>query len=73
MRSERSSWCAKAAKASRTGTWPPRSKSLHGAHLAAGNRSEADHYVALAQSELDKVADPEDREIIGSQLAELNL
>ena len=42
-------------------------------HLAAGNRSEADHYVALAQSELDKVADPEDREIIGSQLTELNL
>jgi hypothetical protein len=30
-------------------------------------------YAGLARSELDKVADPQDREIIGSQLAELNL
>jgi hypothetical protein len=43
------------------------------AQLAAGNRAEAEHSAALARSELDKVADPEDREIIGSQLAELNL
>ncbi len=43
------------------------------AHLAAGNRAEAQHYAALAQSELDKVADPEDREIVASQLAELSL
>jgi tetratricopeptide (TPR) repeat protein len=43
------------------------------AHLAAGNRTEAKHYAELAESELDKVAEPEDREIIGSQLAELKL
>jgi hypothetical protein len=43
------------------------------AHLAAGNRAEAEHYAALAQAELDTIVDPEDREIIASQLAELNL
>jgi hypothetical protein len=43
------------------------------AHLAAGNRAEAEHYATLAQSELDTIAEPEDREIIESQLAELNL
>jgi DNA-binding transcriptional MerR regulator len=43
------------------------------AQLAAGSRAEAEHYAALAQSELDTITDPEDREIIASQLAELNL
>jgi tetratricopeptide (TPR) repeat protein len=43
------------------------------AQLAAGSRAEAEHYAALSRSELDKVADPEDREIIASQLAELEL
>jgi DNA-binding transcriptional MerR regulator len=43
------------------------------AHLTAGDRAEAEHNCALAQSELDKISDPDDREIIESQIAELNL
>jgi hypothetical protein len=43
------------------------------AELAAGNRAEAERYAVLSRSELDTVADPEDREIIASQLAELEL
>jgi hypothetical protein len=43
------------------------------AHLAAGNRSEAELYAALAQEELAAVEDPDDREIIAGQLAELGL
>jgi len=43
------------------------------AQLAAGNRDEAERYAALSRSELERVADPEDREIIASQLAELKL
>jgi hypothetical protein len=43
------------------------------AHLAAGDRSQAAHYAELARQELEAVADPEDREIIAGQLAELDL
>lgn len=43
------------------------------AHLAAGNRTEAERYAALAQAELEHVTDLEDREIIASQLTELAL
>ena len=43
------------------------------AHLAAGNRSEAAHYAELARAELDGIADPDDREIIAGQIAELGL
>lgn len=43
------------------------------ANLAAGNRKEAEQCVALAQAELETVADPDDREIIAGQIAELGL
>jgi tetratricopeptide (TPR) repeat protein len=43
------------------------------AHLAAGNREEAERYAAQARAELETVADPEDREIIGGQIAELGV
>lgn len=43
------------------------------AHLAAGDREEAAHYAALARQELESVADPDDREVIASQVAELGL
>jgi tetratricopeptide (TPR) repeat protein len=43
------------------------------AHLAAGNRDEAERYAAQARAELETVADPEDREVIGGQLDELGL
>lgn len=43
------------------------------AHLAAGNRAEAEEHVALARTELEAVADPDDREVIAGQLAELGL
>lgn len=43
------------------------------AHLAAGDREEAAHYAGLARKELESVADPDDREVIASQIAELDL
>ena len=43
------------------------------AQLAAGRRDEAVHYAELARKELESVADPDDREVIGSQVAELDL
>jgi hypothetical protein len=43
------------------------------AHLAAGDRAEAERAAALARAELDAVADPDDREVIAGHLAELGL
>ena len=43
------------------------------AHLAAGNRVEAECYAALAREELRGIEDPDDREVIAGQLAELAL
>jgi hypothetical protein len=43
------------------------------AALAAGNLAEAERYAALGRAELESVADPDDREIIGGQLAELGV
>jgi DNA-binding transcriptional MerR regulator len=43
------------------------------AHLAAGNASEAAHYAGLARREVETTADPDDREVIESQLAELGV
>ncbi len=41
------------------------------AHLAAGGRAEAERYAALARQELANLGDPDDREVIAGQLAEL--
>jgi hypothetical protein len=38
------------------------------AHATAGNVSERDRYIALARSAIDTLADPEDRELIESQI-----
>jgi DNA-binding transcriptional MerR regulator len=43
------------------------------AHLAAGDRAEAERHAALARKELAAVEDPDDREVIAGQLAELGL
>jgi DNA-binding transcriptional MerR regulator len=43
------------------------------AHLAAGNHSEGEHFARLARAELEAIADPDDREVIESQIAELGL
>lgn len=43
------------------------------ANLAAGNRADAEQYAELARQELEKIADPDDREVVASQLAELEL
>jgi hypothetical protein len=43
------------------------------AHLAAGNRAEAKRYAALARDELLAIEDPDDRDVIAGQLAELGL
>jgi len=43
------------------------------ANLAAGNRADAEQYAELAREELEKIADPDDREVVASQLAELGL
>lgn len=43
------------------------------AHLATGSTAEARHYAELARSELDAISDPDEREIIASQVAELGL
>jgi len=43
------------------------------ANLAAGDASEAAHYAELARAELETTADPDDREVIASQLAELGV
>lgn len=39
------------------------------AHAAAGNASERDRYLAEARAGLDRIDDPEDRELIASQVA----
>ena len=41
------------------------------AQLAAGNRTEAEQYAGLARAELDSIEDPDDREVIAGQIAEL--
>jgi DNA-binding transcriptional MerR regulator len=43
------------------------------ANLAAGNTSDGAHYAGLARAELETVADPDDREVIASQIAELGV
>jgi DNA-binding transcriptional MerR regulator len=43
------------------------------AHLAAGDTAEAKHYAELARRELETVADPDDREVIEGQVAELGV
>ena len=43
------------------------------AHLAAGNRAEAERYAGLARDELAGIEDPDDRQVIAGQLAELAL
>ncbi|CAN5363880.1 hypothetical protein BH20ACT13_BH20ACT13_06650 [soil metagenome] len=43
------------------------------AHLAAGEREEAQRWAGLARAELARVEDPEDRELIESQIGELAL
>jgi hypothetical protein len=43
------------------------------AHLAAGDQAEAGRHAALAREELAAIRDPDDREVIAGQLAELGL
>jgi hypothetical protein len=43
------------------------------ANLVAGNTSEAARYAGLARQELETTTDPDDREVIKSQLAELGV
>ncbi len=43
------------------------------AHLAAGEREEARRWAERARAELAGVEDPEDRELIESQISELGL
>ena len=43
------------------------------AHLAAGDRAEAERYAALAREALAAAEDAEDRELIAGQLSELGL
>jgi DNA-binding transcriptional MerR regulator len=43
------------------------------AQLAAGNAEDAAQYAALARQELETVQDPDDREVVESQLAEVGL
>jgi hypothetical protein len=43
------------------------------ANVAAGNTSEAARYAQLARAELETAADPDDREVIRSQIAELGV
>ena len=43
------------------------------ARLAAGDTGEAAHYAELARRELETIADPDDREVIEGQVAELGV
>jgi DNA-binding transcriptional MerR regulator len=43
------------------------------AQLAAGNRDDAEHFASLARAELESIADPDDRDVIESQIDELGL
>lgn len=43
------------------------------ANVAAGNTAEAAHYAELAREELAAIADPDDREVIAAQIAELGV
>lgn len=50
---------------------PGAQQAMAHAHLAAGDPEEATSWAALARENLARVQDPEDRELIGSQIAEL--
>ena len=43
------------------------------ANLAAGKTVEAARYAELARAELERIADPDDREVIASQIADLGV
>ena len=43
------------------------------AHLAAGDAEKARRWAELAREKLARVEDPEDRELIESQISELGL
>ena len=62
-----------AARASRTGTSRRRSRWRPAPTSCATNASEAARYAELARQELETTADPDDREVIESQLAELGV
>jgi DNA-binding transcriptional MerR regulator len=46
-------------------------EALARAHAVAGDRSEAERFAALAREAVDRIADPEDREVIEGDLATL--
>ncbi|MGI8862114.1 MAG: hypothetical protein ACR2GV_05255 [Gaiellaceae bacterium] len=52
---------------------PGAHQALAHAHLAAGDTSEARRWAALARAGVARVEDPEDREVIEGQIAELGL
>ena len=52
---------------------PSAQQGMAHAHLAAGEREEAQRWAELARAELAGVEDPEDRELIESQISELGL
>lgn len=52
---------------------PSAQQALAHAHLAAGDRDEARRWAGLAREGAARIEDPEDRELIESQIAELGL
>ena len=52
---------------------PSAQQGMAHAQLAAGEREEAQRWAGLARAELARVEDPEDRELIESQISELGL
>lgn len=52
---------------------PSAQQALAHAHLAAGDRDEARRWAGLAAESATRIEDPEDRELIESQIAELGL
>ena len=52
---------------------PSAEQGMAHAHLAAGDTAEAERWAELAREKLVRVEDPEDRELIASQISELGL
>ncbi len=52
---------------------PSAQQGMAHAHLAAGDREEAQRWAERARAELARVEDPEDRELIEGQISELGL
>jgi len=73
MRNAVSSSTRQEARAFEDWDLPSAEQGMAHAHLAAGDAEKARRWAELAREKLARVEDPEDRELIESQISELGL